>query len=179
MKRRPTQRGLCLPAAGRRVGILILLVPWWLADGSIQSQCPASSEAWMDPGVTAKAIALLDRTILSIIIALRFLSCLSCIGALLLFSGYPGADFGVSPAILFYGAGIATTVVLQKNQKKEFWRRLPAMLWNALFVGYAVLGRGLSASSAILTFNVCAAIYLGATAAIGFAATRTLPRLEE
>ena len=122
-----------------------------------------------------KAIAILDHTILSIIIALQFFGCLGCIGALLLFSRYPGADFNVLPAILFFGAGIVTTIVLNKNQKTEFWRRLPALLWNVLFAGYAILGRGLnlkSSSSEILTFNVCAAIYLGATAAIGFAATR-------
>jgi hypothetical protein len=132
--------------------------------------------------VSQKATALLDHTILSVIIALQFLGCLAFIGALLLFSRYPSADFNVLPEILFYGAGIATAIVLQKNQKSEFWRRLPALLWNALFAGYAILGRGLSlkgSSSDILAFNVCAVIYLGATTAIGFAATRTVPKLEE
>jgi len=136
----------------------------------------------MFPSVPQKATALLDHTIVSVIIALQFLGCLAFIGALLLFSRYPGADFNVVPEILFYGAGIVTAVVLQKNRKNEFWRRLPALLWNALFAGYLILGRGLglkNSSSDVLAFNVCAAIYLGATTAIGFAATRTVPKLEE
>jgi hypothetical protein len=82
----------------------------------------------MTPGVTPKAIALLDHTILSIIIALQFLGCLAGIGALLLFSRYPGADFNVLLGMLFFGAGVATTIALRKNQKTEFWRRLPALL---------------------------------------------------
>jgi hypothetical protein len=140
----------------------------------------------MVPGVIQKAIALLDHSILSLIIALQFLGCLAWIGTLLLFSRYPGADFNVLPASLFFAAGIATAVVLHKNQKKEFWRRLPALLWNGLLAGYAILNRGLtlkSSPSDVLfysaLFNVCVAIYLGATAAIGFAATRSRPRPEE
>lgn len=137
----------------------------------------------MDSSVTPKAIGLLDHTILSIIIALQFLGCLGFIASLLLFSRYPGADFNVLPEILFFGAGIVTTVILQKNQEKEFWRRLPALLWNVLFAGYAIFARGSNLKSSswdtIIFFNVCAGLYLGATSAIGFAAARTAPRQEE
>jgi len=136
----------------------------------------------MIPSAAKNVIALLDHTILSIIIALQFLGCLACIGVLLLFSRYPGADFDVLPLVLFFATGIATVIVLHKQQKKQFWRRLPALLWNALFAGYAIPGRGLnlkSWSSDVLGYYiVCVAIYLGVSAAIGFAAIPTGPEPE-
>ena len=119
----------------------------------------------MASGLGSKAIGLLDHFVVSLIIALQFLGCLGMMAALLLFSRYPGADYSVAPAFLIFGAGIAAAVVLNKNQRTEFWRRVPACLWNVFLAAYLSLGRG--TSSYVATFSVCAAIYLGATAMIG------------
>jgi len=131
----------------------------------------------MVPSVIQRAVSLLDHTILSIVIALQFLGCLGGIATLLLFSRYPGADFNVLPGMLFFGAGIAAAVVLHKNQKKEFWRRLPALGWHAVVAGYVIRSRGLVGYSAL--FSVGVALYLGITAAVGFSATRIMANPRE
>ena len=132
-----------------------------------------------------KAMAVSDHTIVTIIIAFQFLGSLACIGSLLLFSRYPGADFNVLGGILFFGAGSGTAILLHHNQRKEFWRRLPAALWNVMFAAYAIFGRGLNwkrlpaGVPGYALLSVCMAIYLGATAAIGFSAARTMSQTEE
>ena len=129
-----------------------------------------------------KGMALLDHTIVSIIVALQFLGCLLFIATLLLFSRYPGADFNALPKILFFAGGVAAAVILQTNQRTEYWRRVPALLWNVLFAAYVAFHRGAnpSGSSSALSnytvlFSLWAAIYLGVTAAIGYTGRRDVP----
>ncbi len=117
-------------------------------------------------------IGRLDHVLVSVIIAFQFLGCLFLFGSVILFSRYPGADYSVGPAFLASAAGIAAVVVLQKNQKIEFWRRLPAFFWNVALAAYFMSASGGNSrasnnGSYVVTFNVCAAIYLGLTALIG------------
>ena len=124
--------------------------------------------------LTIRLAKLIDHTIISIIIAVQFLSSIFFLLSIPWSFNYGGGSAGhLLPWIAFWVAGIVTAVRLQKPQPK---RRIAALLWNSVLPGYVIFrGWHVNWQNPFDNFNniatmcgIFAVIYLAVTTAIGF-----------
>jgi hypothetical protein len=146
------------------------------------------------PESVSKAAKLADHTIVSIVIAVQFLSCMFYLLSLPWAFNYGGGSAqNLLPWIAYWCAGIVTAIFLQKKGKT--WispptpspsQRIPALLWNSLLPGYLILHGKVNWQNPFDNFDsyatICALFvvtYLAATSAILVAVGGAVPQPEE
>jgi hypothetical protein len=129
---------------------------------------------------------LVDRIVVSIIIAVQFLFCLLWLLSIPFVFNYGGASAhpgGVLLWIAFWGAGVVAAILLKKKRRSG---RIASLLWNLLFVGNVAWRGGVNWQNPsdrfagyFALFSVFVILYIAATAATGFAARPDVARRRE
>jgi hypothetical protein len=109
------------------------------------------------PESVSKAAKLADHTIISVVIAVQFLSCIFyLLSTPWAFNYGGGSAHKLLPWIAYWCAGIVTAVRLQKQGT---WRRIAALIWNSLLPGYAIFHGKVNWQNPFDNFDSSATIY--------------------